>query len=73
MTDMTRLMLKPEVQSGTRLTPTDVDRRLEDIAGRLLTTDATEQDRVEYQKLLSWRRSNILDLPRFSSRKLGKI
>lgn len=42
---------------------TDVDRELEDIARMLLDNTATDNDRVQYQRLLSWRRNNMLNLP----------
>lgn len=74
MTDMTRLLMKPEARSGVKkLNATDVDRELEGIALKLLVDEATDQDRVDYQKLLSWRRNDLLKLPRFTARKLGKI
>ncbi len=42
---------------------TDVDRELEEIARLVLDNTASDQDRVQYQRLLSWRRNHIVDLP----------
>lgn len=47
--------------------PTDVDRELELIARKLLEDTATDKDRAEYQRLLSWRRNHLFNLPSVAS------
>lgn len=42
---------------------TDVDRRLEAIMTKFLSGNASSEDEEKYERLMAWRRSNLVKLP----------
>jgi hypothetical protein len=60
---MMTMARKTEAEPRSSRNETEVDRELELIARRVLNETASDSDRVNYQRLLSWRRNNIFDLP----------
>lgn len=56
-------------KSEDRLNETDVDRVLEEISGRFLRGETSDDDMVKYQRLLAWRRENLFKLPSHRARR----